>query len=275
MFLPFGGAVIAATFPITIPEQMPKPPFHKAITALHKLDGIGFVIFAGLTSMLLFATTWGGGSYEWSSPTIIGLLCGAAGLTVVFGVWIRHAGDDALIPPSSLRRRPVAIGSVVMFLQGGVTQMIPYFLPFWFQAIRGDSPTTSAVHMLPSLISNIVALITFGALGNAPSLLYSPPTNPPSRSVRKFHYIPPWSIFGSLLASVGSGLLTTLSPTTTTGRWIGYQIITTLGRGMAFQVVSFSTLAVAASGKLTVGANSPLFLFKNESLPTKLPPLSQ
>ncbi|KAL2127090.1 hypothetical protein VTI74DRAFT_11335 [Chaetomium olivicolor] len=72
--------------------------------------------------------------------------------------------------------------------------------------------------MLPSLISNIVALIDFGAL------------------VRKFHYIPPWAIVGSILASVGSGLLTTLAPETTTGQWIGYQIITTIGRGMAFQV---------------------------------------
>lgn len=27
------------------------------------------------------------------------------------------------------------------------------------------------------------------------------------------------------------------TPETTTGQWIGYQIITTLGRGMAFQVV--------------------------------------
>ncbi|GAB1316331.1 hypothetical protein MFIFM68171_06541 [Madurella fahalii] len=219
MFLPFGAAVVAATLPIAIPEQTPKPPLHEAFTALHKkLDGIGFIIFAGLTTMLHFATTWGGGLYEWSSPTIIGLLCGTAGLTLVFAVWIRRAGDDALIPPSSLCRRPVAVGSAVMFLQGGVTQMIPYFLPFWFQAIRGDSPAASAVHMLPSLISNIVALITFGAL------------------VRKFHYIPPWSIFGSLLASIGSGLLTTFSPMTTTGRWIGYQIITNFGRGMAFQV---------------------------------------
>ncbi len=36
---------------------------------------------------------------------------------------------------------------------------------------------------------------------------------------------------------MGSGLLSTFTPETTTGQWIGYQIITTLGRGMAFQVV--------------------------------------
>lgn len=167
IFLPLGGAVMAATLPIPIPEQSAKPPLREAFTGLHKkLDAVGFVIFAGLTTMLLLALTWGGGQqFDWSSPTIIGLLCGAAGLTAVFALWVRRAGDDALIPPSSLRRRAVSVGSVVMFLQGGATQMIPYFLPFWFQAIHGDSPLESAIHMLPSLISNIIALITFGALG--------------------------------------------------------------------------------------------------------------
>ncbi|KAK4153327.1 putative HC-toxin efflux carrier [Chaetomidium leptoderma] len=219
IFLPLGGAVLVTTLPIPIPEQSAKPPIREAFTDLHKkLDAVGFIIFAGLTTMLLLALTWGGGKFDWASPTIIGLLCGAAGLTAVFTYWILRLGDDALIPPSSLRRRAVAVGSVVMFLQGGATQMIPYFLPFWFQAIRGDSPVTSAVHMLPSLVSNIVALIAFGAL------------------VRKFHYIPPWAITGSALASIGSGLLTTFSPETTTGQWIGYQIITTIGRGMSFQV---------------------------------------
>lgn len=168
IFLPLGGAVVAATLPIPIPEQSAKPPLREAFTGLHKkLDGIGFIIFAGATAMLLLALTWGGGKFEWSSATIIGLLCGTVGLTAVFAFWIKRCGNDALIPPSSLCRRAVAVGSVVMFFQGGVTQMIPYFLPFWFQAIRGDSPVTSAVHMLPSLISNIVAMIVFGALGKS------------------------------------------------------------------------------------------------------------
>ncbi len=168
IFLPLGGAVLATTLPIPIPEQSTKPQFREACTGLYKkLDVTGFMIFAGVTAMLLQALTWGGGQFAWSSPTIIGLLCGTVGLTAVFAFWIKRCGTDALIPPSTLCRQEVAVGSIVMFLQGGATQMIPYFLPFWFQAIRGDSPVTSAVHLLPSLISNIVALIVFGALGKS------------------------------------------------------------------------------------------------------------
>lgn len=47
----------------------------------------------------------------------------------------------------------------------------------------------------------------------------------------------PWAVVGTSIASVGVGLLSTLSPTTSTARWIGYQIITGAGRGMVFQTV--------------------------------------
>lgn len=233
IFLPLGGAVAAITLFIAIPEQTSKSPYAVVVSQLgHKLDPVGFILFACLTTMLNLALTWGGSSMAWSSPTIIGLLCGTAGLTLGFAVWVRWYGEDAMIPIKSLSRRSVAIGSVVMFLQGGATQMIPYFLPFWFQAIRGDSPLTSAIHMLPSVLSNIVGIVGFGAF------------------VRKFVYVPPWAIVGSALACIGSGLLSTFSPDTTTGQWIGYQVVVTIGRGIAFQVVRILREANLAHSKV-------------------------
>jgi hypothetical protein len=149
-----------------IPEQMTKPPMAEAIRNLHEtLDPIGFVIFAGTTVMFILAITWGGSAYGWSSSVVIGLFCGSVALGAIFVLWVRRAGDKALIPPASIRHKAVSIGSVVMFLQGGCTQMIPYFLPFWFQATLGDKPITSAIHLLPSILSYIIALVTFGALG--------------------------------------------------------------------------------------------------------------
>jgi hypothetical protein len=157
---------MAMTLLIPIPEHMPKPPWDQAVMSMRtKLDPVGFVLFAGAATSLLLVTTWGGATYAWSSATIIGLLCGCGGLGVAFVLWICHAGDNALIPPSAFRQRSVSVGSVFMFLQGGATQMIPYYLPFWFQAIRGDSPVMSAVHMMPSIVSQIIALVTFGTLG--------------------------------------------------------------------------------------------------------------
>jgi hypothetical protein len=166
IFLPIGGVAMIITVFMRIPEQVEKPPLRESIVNLHHtIDYIGFAILAWATVLFILAISWGGVGYAWSSPTIIVLLCGSVGLTIFFGHWIVRLGDAALIPPASLCRRPVVWGSAVMFLQGGSTQMIPYFLPFWFQAIHGDTPIQSAVHMLPSLISMVIALVAFGALG--------------------------------------------------------------------------------------------------------------
>jgi Na+/melibiose symporter-like transporter len=220
MLLPLGALTMLLTAAIKLPELNAKAPLRQALRTLpSKLDPLGFLLFAAATIMLLLAITWGGGRLSWSSPTIVGLLCGGIAALALF-IWsARVQQDRSLIPPSAFTRRSVYIGSLLMFLQGGATQIIPFFLPLWFQAILGDNPTESAVHLLPSIIAMVVAILTFGAL------------------VRKLRYVPPWAITGSLLTAVGSGLLSTLRPNATLGQWLGYQVLTHLGRGVAFQAV--------------------------------------
>ncbi|CEL08473.1 hypothetical protein ASPCAL11623 [Aspergillus calidoustus] len=218
-FLPMSGVTMLTTLFLHILEQTAKPPFTKTTSELYTLlDRVGFAIFAGATVLLILAVTWGGSEHAWSSAVTIGLLCSSVATSVLFAYWIRRRKDAALIPPSCLCHQSVLFRGGVMLLQGGCTQIIPYYLPFWFQAVRGDRPTESAVYKLPSLLSNAIALIAFGAL------------------VRRFLYMPPWSIVGSMLSAIGSGLLSTINPDTSMTKLIGYQIITKMGRGMAFQV---------------------------------------
>ncbi|KAH8879153.1 MFS general substrate transporter [Thozetella sp. PMI_491] len=262
IFLPLGGIVVLATLMISVPEETTKPPLRKALCSMHKkLDPIGFVIFAGATTTFLLAITWGGSKFDWSSATIVGLVLGSAGLIVAFTFWIKRAGNDALIPLLCLCRPSVAVGSLIMFLQAGTTQMIPYFLPLWFQAIHWDSPVSSAVHMLSSLVAQIIGLIAFGVL------------------VQTFRYVPPWAILGSALSGIGSGLLTRLSFTSSSWEWIGYQIITSIGRGMAFQApivivqqdtiadksaISLAVLNLSMSLGLAVGVSAGQTIFRSQ-----------
>src|SRR5690606_32899257 len=59
IFLPLGGAVLAATLSIPIPEQSAKALPREAFADLHKkLDPMGFVMFSGAAAMLLLAVTW-------------------------------------------------------------------------------------------------------------------------------------------------------------------------------------------------------------------------
>ncbi len=56
-------------------------------------------------------------------------------------------------------------------------------------------------------------------------------------TVNKLGYYIPVALFAAVLLSVGSGLIATFSPSTPTGKWIGYQILYGAGRGLGLQMV--------------------------------------
>lgn len=220
MLVPMGAAVIIILFLTHLPEPA-KPPISTALATLPRsIDPLGFLLFGSSITMILLALTWGGGQHPWSSPLIVGLLCGGIALLLLFGLWVYYRKESALITPSCLSHRAIYVGGVVVALQGGASQAVPFYLPLWLQAVKGDGPKDSAVHLLPSLVTNLVALIVFGAL------------------VRKLRYVPPWAVVGSAVASVGAGLMTTLKPGSSVAHWVGYQIVTSIGRGISFQAVS-------------------------------------
>src|SRR4051812_23786080 len=55
--------------------------------------------------------------------------------------------------------------------------------------------------------------------------------------VNKVGYYIPVALVAAVLLSVGSGLIATFSPGTSTGKWIGYQILYGAGRGLGLQMV--------------------------------------
>lgn len=56
--------------------------------------------------------------------------------------------------------------------------------------------------------------------------------------VGKLGYYLPWGVFCGILTAIGSGLISTFTPNTATGKWIGYQILIGAGRGAGFQTVT-------------------------------------
>lgn len=56
-------------------------------------------------------------------------------------------------------------------------------------------------------------------------------------TVNNVGYYIPVALFAAVLLSVGSGLIATFSPSTPTGKWIGYQILYGAGRGLGLQMV--------------------------------------
>jgi len=133
-----------------------------------RLDPIGFLTFAPSCVMLLLALQWGGTTYPWKSGTIIGLFCGSFGTFCVFVAWQRHFGDKAMMPLSLLKRRIVYSSCITSIGQMGGVQIFAYYLPIWFQVIKGASPTMSGVYFMGTVGPQIVFALVSGVLGMFP-----------------------------------------------------------------------------------------------------------
>lgn len=91
--------------------------------------------------------------------------------------------------------------------------MFVYYLPIWFQAIKGVTATKSGIMSLPLILGLVIVSIIGGAL------------------ITIFGYYTPFMILSSILMSIGAGLLTTLKTDSGHGKWIGYQAMTGFGVG--------------------------------------------
>jgi Fungal trichothecene efflux pump (TRI12) len=129
------------------------------------LDLTGFVLFASIAVMSLLALEWGGTKYPWNSAVIIGLFCGAGVTLCIFTAWEYRIGDDAMIPFSIVSKRIVWCSCLVLAFFGSSIFLFSYYLPLYFQAVKGASPALSGVYLLPGILTQIIAAAVSGLLG--------------------------------------------------------------------------------------------------------------
>ncbi|RHZ55197.1 hypothetical protein CDV55_105193 [Aspergillus turcosus] len=216
--LPIGALVAALLVFTRIPEQREKGRAVEVLPTFFKtFDILGFVLFAPAAIQLLLALQYGGNQYGWNSATVIGLFCGAGAMFVIFLAWEHRMGKDAMIPFHVVRNRIVSCSCAVIMTLFGMTITVSYYLPIYFQAVKGETALVSGVDLLPSVLCQIVMALVSGALTG------------------RIGYYLPFAVLGAILNAVGCGLLSTLSPTTPTVEWAGYQALTGFGRGAAMQ----------------------------------------
>lgn len=164
--LPIGAVIGGALLYLHVPDLTAKPPFTWKLfyhTVLHELDLIGFFLFAPAAVMLLTALEVGGNEYSWSSSVVIGLFCGAGVTAFIFLAWERHAGEEAMIPLHLVRNRIIWTSGINGACVIASVVVASAYLPTYFQAVKGDSPTMSGVSILPSIISTMLMSIISGA----------------------------------------------------------------------------------------------------------------
>ena len=163
--LPFGLVTAVFTMFFLSSKTGRKPNFDLPWKEKAKqFDIIGLVAFMPCIVSLLLALTWGGATYPWSNWRIILLfVIGGVMLAVFIGVQYWQ-GDKATVPFSVIKQRTVWASALYAFFLFGGFLSFNYYLPIWFQAIKGDSAVQSGIHILPSILSVVVLSIISGGL---------------------------------------------------------------------------------------------------------------
>lgn len=177
----------------------------------------------------------------WSEWRIVVLLVFFVVLLAAFTVVQIVMPETATIPSHIIRNRSVLAAIWYIFVAAAGMMISVFFLPIWFQAIKGASPVKSGLMNLPLVISLVIASLTAGFL------------------TRKFGYYAPWMLVGAIITPIGAGLVSTFTVDTGHPEWMGYQVVYGLGMGFGLQQSSVAVQTVLERRDVPTGASLVFF----------------
>lgn len=217
--LPVGGLALIGLILLLPPSPAPSKLEGTFFEKVKKFDPVGNAVLAPGLILFILAIQWGGNIYPWSSARVVACLVVGIVLLITFMVVQYWVQEDGTVPPRILIQRSIAACSVVSLCSGAVLIIDSFYLPIWFQAIKGTSAAQAGVRLLPFFLSTVVFVIGSGI------------------AVSKLGYYTPFLISGNAVLLVATGLLTTLRVDTTTAALIGYQVRRTCSH-IEFMVVN-------------------------------------
>jgi EmrB/QacA subfamily drug resistance transporter len=220
--LPIGAITLAVVIKLLhLPHT--KGSFKEKIGRVDFLGSLTLV--CGLVLVLL-PLNWGGSTYAWNSPIVIGMFC--AGVAVL-GLFLLVEWKQAAEPIIPFRlfatRTNCAVFATCFFLGMGFFGIM-FFMPLYFQIVRQESATSSGLELLPLIVGLLIASIGSGFL------------------VSKWGQYRPFIWVGLALSTVGTGLLSLLNVNSGRGMEIGFLFIIGCGIGFSMQT---SVLAIQSS----------------------------
>lgn len=244
--LPVAGvAVLAILFlldsKLTRKDRQDQKKELSILAQIRTLDLPGFVLVLSSIVCLVLALQWGGTKYAWNSARLIVLLVFFAMTLLAFIAWQIYLQDRALLPPKIFVQRTVLGSFGYTFLLTASLTIIFYYIPLWFQVVQGASPFDSSYRTLPSILAVVVTSICAGVI------------------TQKTGYYGPTMLAAPLLAAVGAGLVSTWTPDTTKGQWIGYQILYGAGLGLGLQGPSVAVQATLPRPDVPLGVGAIFF----------------
>jgi EmrB/QacA subfamily drug resistance transporter len=207
--LPIG---VAALLVITATLRLPRGQRRSGI------DYRGAALLAAALSCLVLLTGWGGTTYAWGSPVIIGLSAGAIALLAAWAATEPRASSPVL--PLRLFADPVFTVACAISLIVGVAMLsVVSYLPAFLQIVTGATATTAGLLLLPMMTGWSIAAIGSGQVIG--------------RTGRYKRY----PVAGTIIATAGMVLLATMNAATSRVAASVYMFVLGTGIGLVMQVM--------------------------------------
>ena len=203
----------------------------------HRIDYAGSLLLAISLSALIVATDLGVSAEAWQSPLVIGL---AVVTIIALGAFllVERRAAEPVLPLRLFSNSTFAITTAVGFIIGVSLFGSVTYLPIFLQVVKGESPTSSGLQMIPMMAGMLVSSIASG--------------HRISHTGRYKRY----PIAGTGIATVALLLMSTMDVGTSILVASGIMALLGLGLGMVMQVlllaaqnaVDYRDLGVATSG---------------------------
>ncbi|KAK3112558.1 hypothetical protein LTR53_011051 [Teratosphaeriaceae sp. CCFEE 6253] len=192
---------------------------------LRRIDWIGGVLFIGSTTGFLIPITWGGTMYAWTSwRTLVPLVVSALSL-VLFVVWEERYAMEPLVRISVMKNRTAAVTYLGDFLQGLLLWCNLYYMPIYFEAVKGATPIHAAVDLFAGTCTVAPAAVVVGALIGKLGVYR-------------------WAIWaGWVLVLVGMAARVVFHVRAPTAVWVVVNLLSGLGFGFLYPSLSFAVQA--------------------------------
>jgi MFS family permease len=189
------------------------------IRRLERIDWIGNLLFIASMVSILIALSWAGTKYPWSSSHIlVPLILGILGLAL----FLVYEGSPFCIEPTMplylFSNRTSLATFILTFLHTIAFIGAIYFLPVYFQGVRGVTPARSGIDLLPTILIMIPAAIVAGA------------------ALSTFGRYKPIHYIGFSIMVIGLGLFSLLNAHSSTAAWVLFQGVGAVGAGLVLPV---------------------------------------
>ncbi|OQE04513.1 hypothetical protein PENVUL_c032G04602 [Penicillium vulpinum] len=153
-----------------------------------QIDPVGIVLAMACIICFILALQYAGTTHAWRSSEVIGLLVGFALIFLAMIAWESYQGEYAMLVPRLLKQRDLWAASPYQFFFAGSFLLLLYYLPQYFQSVKGADPIQSGVDNLPMVIAIGILVLAGGITVTV--------TGRPA----------PFMVLGAAIATVASGL---------------------------------------------------------------------